>query len=52
MPRATSAAAWLAAAALVCCACAGSPSAAGGKFKPVHAGVLTVATAFLPAPGF
>src|SRR5262249_46251832 len=26
--------------------------AAGAKFVPKHAGVLTVATAFLPAPGF
>jgi polar amino acid transport system substrate-binding protein len=37
---------------LACSACAGEPSAVGAKFKPAHAGVLTVATAFLPAPGF
>ncbi|MFL5926978.1 MAG: transporter substrate-binding domain-containing protein [Gaiellaceae bacterium] len=33
-------------------ACASEPTAAGSKFEPVRPGVLTVATAFLPAPGF
>jgi len=42
----------LAVVALLCCACAGTPSAAGGNFEPAHPDVLTVATAFLPAPGF
>lgn len=32
--------------------CAGGGGAAGSKFDPVTPGVLTVATAFLPAPGF
>jgi polar amino acid transport system substrate-binding protein len=51
--RATSAAAWLAVLALVCCcACSRSYSAAGSNFEPVRPGTLTVATAFLPAPGF
>jgi polar amino acid transport system substrate-binding protein len=31
--------------------CAG-PDAAGAKFAPRHPGVLTVATSFIPAPGF
>src|SRR5215218_670056 len=33
-------------------ACSGEESAAGSPFEPVRPGVLTVATAFLPAPGF
>jgi polar amino acid transport system substrate-binding protein len=33
-------------------ACSNDRGAAGAKFQPVHPGVLTVATAFLPAPGF
>jgi polar amino acid transport system substrate-binding protein len=33
-------------------ACSSDRGAAGAKFQPVHPGVLTVATAFLPAPGF
>src|SRR5262249_45757120 len=45
-------AALLAAAALTATACGGGGSAAGSSFKPVKPGVLTVATAFLPAPGF
>jgi polar amino acid transport system substrate-binding protein len=45
-------AALLAAAALTVTACGGSGSAAGSSFKPAKPGVLTVATAFLPAPGF
>jgi polar amino acid transport system substrate-binding protein len=32
--------------------CAGKPTAAGSKFVSHEPGVLTVATAFLPAPGF
>jgi len=32
--------------------CVGEQSAAGSPFEPVDPGVLTVATAFLPAPGF
>jgi polar amino acid transport system substrate-binding protein len=42
----------LAAAALVASGCASEQSAAGEAFQPVKPGVLTVATAFLPAPGF
>jgi polar amino acid transport system substrate-binding protein len=38
-------------AALALPACVGD-RAAGLSFEPVHPGVLTVATAFLPAPGF
>jgi len=45
-------AALLGVAALTVTACGGSGSAAGSRFKPVKPGVLTVATAFLPAPGF
>jgi polar amino acid transport system substrate-binding protein len=45
-------AALLAAAALTVTACGGGGSAAGSSFHPVKPGVLTVATAFLPAPGF
>ena len=41
-----------AACALVCSGCALDHNAAGPPFKPVKSGVLTVATAFLPAPGF
>src|SRR5215218_9287773 len=33
-------------------ACGGGEGAAGSKFEPAKPGVLTVATAFLPAPGF
>jgi polar amino acid transport system substrate-binding protein len=33
-------------------ACSTNQGAAGSKFHPVKPGVLTVATAFLPAPGF
>lgn len=45
------------AAALVCAAiaasgCGRTDLAAGSEFKPAKPGVLTVATAFLPAPGF
>jgi polar amino acid transport system substrate-binding protein len=32
--------------------CAGGEGAAGHRFEAKHSGVLTVATAFLPAPGF
>src|SRR3954468_11029331 len=42
----------LSAAALALSACAGDRGAAGSTFEPVKSGVLTVATAFLPAPGF
>jgi polar amino acid transport system substrate-binding protein len=42
----------LAVAALTLAACAGGRTAAGTSFKAEHPGVLTVATAFLPAPGF
>src|SRR4051794_41892548 len=45
-------AALLGAAALTLGACASDRSAAGSSFQPVRPGVLTVATAFLPAPGF
>src|SRR3954447_23910666 len=45
-------AALLCAAAIVLSACSGEESAAGSPFEPVRPGVLTVATAFLPAPGF
>jgi polar amino acid transport system substrate-binding protein len=38
--------------ALAASACAGEHSAAGPAFQPAKPGVLTVATAFLPAPGF
>jgi ABC-type amino acid transport substrate-binding protein len=38
-------------AALTLAGCSGAQSA-GSSFKPVKPGVLTVATAFLPAPGF
>jgi polar amino acid transport system substrate-binding protein len=37
---------------LAACGCTGSDGAAGSSFRPVKPGVLTVATAFLPAPGF
>src|SRR5438046_2215699 len=33
-------------------ACGSEEGASGAKFEPKTAGVLTVATAFLPAPGF
>jgi polar amino acid transport system substrate-binding protein len=42
----------LAALALGASACAGGEAAAGHSFEPGTPGVLTVATAFLPAPGF
>lgn len=42
----------LAAAVLLSSACGGGRGAAGASFEPAKAGVLTVATAFLPAPGF
>jgi polar amino acid transport system substrate-binding protein len=46
-------AAALGATALILAACStGDESAAGSRFQPVRPGVLTVATAFLPAPGF
>jgi polar amino acid transport system substrate-binding protein len=41
----------LGAAALLASACGGE-GAAGSSFKPAKPGVLTVATAFIPAPGF
>ncbi len=51
MFRATSALATLAVVALACTACSGT-GPTGSAFKPRHRDVLTVATAFLPAPGF
>lgn len=42
----------LGAAALLASACGGEEGAAGSSFEPVKPGVLKVATAFLPAPGF
>jgi polar amino acid transport system substrate-binding protein len=45
-------AALLAGAALATWGCGSERSAAGSAFEPVTPGVLTVATAFLPAPGF
>jgi len=45
-------AAGVAVAVLVSTGCAAEHGAAGAKFVPKQAGVLTVATAFLPAPGF
>jgi polar amino acid transport system substrate-binding protein len=39
-------------ATLTLSACAGGNGAAGSSFEPAKPGVLTVATAFLPAPGF
>jgi polar amino acid transport system substrate-binding protein len=39
-------------AVLVTAGCAVDRGAAGAKFVPKHPGVLTVATAFLPEPGF
>jgi len=50
--RIAGAAVLLSAAALALSACAGEPGAAGSSFEPARPGVLTVATAFLPAPGF
>src|SRR5262245_8521212 len=38
--------------ALGASACSGEHGAAGPEFQPVKPGVLTVATAFLPVPGF
>src|SRR5262245_40623986 len=37
---------------LLCTACGGKETSGGADFVPVRPGVLTVATAFLPAPGF
>jgi polar amino acid transport system substrate-binding protein len=45
-------AASLSVAMLMLSACGGGGGAAGGSFEPAQPGVLTVATAFLPAPGF
>jgi polar amino acid transport system substrate-binding protein len=42
----------LLAAAAIAAGCSGEPTAAGSRFEPASPGVLTVATAFLPAPGF
>ena len=42
----------LAVVALTLSACSSEESSAGSRFEPVHPGVLTVATAFLPARGF
>jgi polar amino acid transport system substrate-binding protein len=42
----------LVAAALAASACGGEQTAAGAAFEPADPGVLTVATAFLPAAGF
>jgi ABC-type amino acid transport substrate-binding protein len=42
----------LAIAVLALSACASDRSAAGSSFQPAEPGVLTVATAFLPTPGF
>ena len=42
----------LGAAALALSGCAGEQGAAGSGFEPSEPGVLKVATAFLPAPGF
>jgi polar amino acid transport system substrate-binding protein len=39
-------------AALLASGCSGTQGAAGARFEPGTPGVLTVATAFLPAPGF
>jgi polar amino acid transport system substrate-binding protein len=39
-------------AVLFASACASGQNAAGSSFEPAKPGVLTVATAFLPAPGF
>jgi polar amino acid transport system substrate-binding protein len=38
--------------AVAAAGCGNGQSAAGSAFEPRHPGVLTVATAFLPAPGF
>jgi polar amino acid transport system substrate-binding protein len=45
-------AAWLLATGTAFAGCAAKPTAAGSTFHPEKPGVLTVATAFLPAPGF
>ena len=50
-PRIAAAAA-LVAVTVVASACSGSQGAAGAGFQSAKPGVLTVATAFLPAPGF
>ena len=42
----------LGAAALIASACGGEEGAAGARFEPAKPNVLTVATAFIPAPGF
>jgi polar amino acid transport system substrate-binding protein len=44
--------AWACVALAVVTACGGQRGAAGSDFKPVRPNVLTVATAFIPAPGF
>jgi polar amino acid transport system substrate-binding protein len=50
--RCVSLAVSLACATFVASGCANENDPAGTPFVPVHPGVLTVATAFLPAPGF
>lgn len=50
--RVAAVAALLVASALALTGCSTDEGAAGSTFKPAKAGVLTVATAFLPAPGF
>jgi polar amino acid transport system substrate-binding protein len=45
-------AAVLVCASLLAAACSGGDNAAGSRFDPAKPGVLTIATAFLPAPGF
>src|SRR5215470_11841088 len=42
----------LALAAVLSASACGGGSSEGARFEPVKPGVLTVATAFLPAPGF
>ncbi len=42
----------LAVAVLAASACGSGEGAAGSRFEPTRPGVLTIATAFLPAPGF
>src|SRR5690349_16265328 len=50
-PRSPFGAVALACLALLVVGCGGEPNA-GRAFKPVKPGVLTVATGFVPAPGF
>jgi ABC-type amino acid transport substrate-binding protein len=57
LTRRTSLTRFLVAASVVCAtiaasACTSDQGAAGARFKPARPGVLTVATAYLPAPGF